>query len=139
MKYVRRSILALLFALLSVVGCEHADPLDPDRIEPTLSSIQANIFDLSCAVSGCHLGNSAPFGLDLSAGNARSNLVNVNSTQCDGLPRVTPGDPDDSCIIRKLEGGPGIRGQRMPLTGAPLPQEQIDLIRAWIADGAPDN
>ena len=139
MQTLRKTILVFLFAMLLGAGCEHADPLDPNRLEPTLSSIQANILNLNCALSGCHLGGAAPFGLDLSTGNAHGNLVNIGSTQCGGLPRVSPGDPDNSCIVRKLEGGPGISGLQMPRGRAPLPQEQIAIIRQWIADGAQDN
>lgn len=50
--------------------------------------------------------------------------------------RVKPGDPDDSYIIRKLEGAPAISGGRMPLGGPYLPQATIDMIRQWITDGA---
>jgi hypothetical protein len=39
-------------------------------------------------------------------------------------------------LIRKLEGGPGIVGSRMPLVGPPLDQATIDSIRQWITAGA---
>lgn len=49
---------------------------------------------------------------------------------------VLPGNPDDSEIVRRVEG----RAQpRMPLNGPPwLSDDQIRLIRQWIAQGAPD-
>ncbi len=58
------------------------------------------------------------------------------------LFRVEPGNPDDSYLIRKLEGGPDIVGFQMPPTElgeAHLPQEEIDVIRQWITEGAQDN
>lgn len=52
--------------------------------------------------------------------------------------RIEPGDPDNSYLVRKVEGS-NIVANRMPLGAAPLDQEQIDLIRQWVTDGAPDN
>lgn len=132
------SFSCLVLALLAV-GCEHADPLGANETEPTLDNIQTNIFDTNCAVSGCHQGPNAPLGLDLSEGNARDNLVNVPSTEVPDLLRVDPGAPDRSYLVRKIEGAPGIVGQRMPRGRPPLSEEQIQLIRTWIAEGAPAN
>ena len=140
MKVFRRVILTFFWAMLFVMaGCEHADPLDPNRIEPTLSSIQLNIFNLNCALSGCHAGPSPQLGLDLSAGRARATTVNVQSVENAALFRIAPGDPDNSYLVWKIEGRPEISGARMPRGRAPLPQAQIDAIRQWIADGAQDN
>lgn len=138
MHALRYGLLAAFFVVV-VTGCEHADPLEPDRIQPTLSSIQTNVFDTNCALSGCHRGSRAPLGLDLSAGNARANLVNVESQERSNLFRVEPGDPDDSYLVRKIEGGPDIVGDRMPRGRPPLSNEAIDAIRTWIENGAPDN
>jgi hypothetical protein len=73
-----------------------------------------------------------------STANSYAALVNVASLQV-ALDRVEPGNPDDSYLIRKLEGGPGITGVRMPQGGPFLDQATIDTIRQWIADGAPNN
>ena len=99
---------------------------------PTLESLQANLFNPFCIT--CHAGAAAPLGLRLDAGNAFNNLVGVQSRQT-GLLRVEPGNPDDSYLIRKLEGTASTGGQ-MPLGGPPLPQSTIDFARQWIADGA---
>jgi hypothetical protein len=129
------------FLVIAVVmaGCEHADPLDDERAAPTFASIQQTIFTLNCAVSGCHLGGSAAAQLDLSAGNAYSNLVGVASVEVPTLQRVEPGDPDNSYLVRKVEGGPGITGVQMPRGRDPLSAEQIQAIRDWIAAGAKNN
>lgn len=132
--------LALVFSMIVLAaGCEHADPLDPNRIDPTLSSIQANIFDLSCALPGCHAGPNPQVGQDLSAGQSFSNTVNVRSVENAALFRVVPGDPDHSYLVWKIEGRPEIVGDRMPRGRPPLPDQQIAVIRQWIADGAQDN
>ncbi len=67
---------------------------------------------------------------------SRAALVGVASLEVPTLQRVTAGNPNDSYLIRKLEGTPGIVGSRMPLVGPPLPQATIDSIRLWITNGA---
>ena len=47
------------------------------------------------------------------------------------LKRVTPGDPNNSYVIHKLEGTQTV-GQRMPLGGPFLDQATINEVRAWI-------
>jgi hypothetical protein len=51
------------------------------------------------------------------------------------LKRVDPGDPDNSYLVQKVEGTAAVGG-RMPLGGSRIPQEEIDLIRQWISEGA---
>jgi hypothetical protein len=96
--------------------------------------IQDTIFTPVC--TGCHAGASAPQGLRLDAGNSYALLVGVASNEVPSLQRVAPGDPDASYLVQKVEGTAAVGG-RMPLGGPPLPQESIDLIRQWIAAGAP--
>ncbi len=133
------SLLLVISITALAAGCEHADPLDPNRIDPTLSSIQANIFNLNCTFSGCHAGPNPQQGQDLSAGQAHANIVNVRSMENANLFRVAPGDPDNSYLVWKIEGRDGIVGVQMPRGRAPLPPEAIAAIRQWIADGAQDN
>ncbi len=100
----------------------------------SFQSIQTNIFSVQCEF--CHTGATAPRGLRLDAANSFGLLVGVPSSQQPALQRVEPGNPDDSYLIRKLEGGPGISGGQMPLGLPALPQSDIDVIRQWISDGA---
>src|SRR5262249_47113898 len=103
--------------------------------------IQKKIFDPSCATEFCHGATAASAGLDLSAGAAIANLVNVpaaaEGAKAANLLRVAPGDPDNSFLMLKIEGhlGPN-EGVPMPLVGGPLPASDIDTIRRWIAAGA---
>lgn len=77
--------------------------------------------------------------MNLSAGNAYSNLVNVTATECsNGLKRVLPGDPSQSYIIDKLLGVSLCYGSKMPKTGS-VTQSEINLISSWICAGAPNN
>lgn len=109
-----------------------------EGLQPTLDSIQANVFEPSCALSGCHDGGGGglPRGMDLSSADASFNaLVGVDSLQVAGLPRVTPNDADSSYLVDKLEGNQAV-GSQMPLGGPFLDQATIDVIRAWIDAGA---
>jgi hypothetical protein len=101
-----------------------------------LNSIQAHIFTPIC--SPCHSGAGAPFGLQLDAGHAYANLVGVPSGEQPSVLRVNPGNPNQSYLIQKLEGSPGITGQRMPFGGPYLDQPTIDVIAQWITNGAPN-
>lgn len=55
-----------------------------------------------------------------------------------GICNVVPGNADASYMIEKLLPNPR-EGDRMPQEGDPLTEEQIDLIRTWIDEGAQDN
>ncbi len=52
---------------------------------------------------------------------------------------MAAGAPGRSYVIDKLQGTNLCGGGQMPLRGAALPSSQIDLIRAWICNGAPNN
>lgn len=102
----------------------------------TLANLQQNIFGAIC--TNCHTGSNAPRGLRLdSEDNSYAFLVNHAADEVPELMRVSPGNPDASYIIRKLEGASGIVGGRMPLGGPYLTQPQINTVRDWIANGAP--
>jgi hypothetical protein len=96
------------------------------------------IFDLNCAVAGCHVAVATDY-LSLEAGVSYDNIVGVRSPRQPLYLRVDPGKPDISYLIRKLEDADDIVGVQMPLGSAPLRDEQIALIRTWIAEGAQRN
>ena len=96
-----------------------------------------------CPGDGCHStvgGRNPAAGLDLAGPTAHAQLVNFNSNAKPGAVRVIPGDPENSYLIHKLEGRPGIVGQRMPRTTGPFLQDgQVLVIKRWIEIGAPNN
>ena len=77
--------------------------------------------------------------MNLTAGNAFASLVNVASVEHPTLKRVSPGDPNNSYLIQKLEGTAGIAGARMPFGGPFLDQATIDEVATWISQGAANN
>lgn len=104
----------------------------------TFSFIQDNVFTPTCAVSGCHAGASPAAGMDLTAGQAFTNIVGVTSGQAPTLQRVNPGDADNSYLVQKIEGTATV-GERMPRGGPPLSSELIQNIREWVDAGAENN
>jgi mono/diheme cytochrome c family protein len=47
---------------------------------------------------------------------------------------VTAGQPDESLLVERVSANEA--GERMPPEGEPLSAEQIEVLRAWIRDGA---
>jgi hypothetical protein len=116
---------------LSAAGNAPTGPVTAD-----FESIQANVFTPIC--SKCHIGASAPEGLQLDAAHSYNLLVGVPSAERPDLLRVDPGNPDASYLVQKIEGDSGILGARMPFGETPLPQATIAAIRQWITNGAPN-
>jgi hypothetical protein len=95
------------------------------------------IFNAGCTTN-CHSGNRPAGGLGLGAGVARAELVNVTSS-CRGRKQVAPGSPETSYLMNKLMAVDMCSGSVMPKMGGELSPAQIDVVRAWICQGAPDN
>jgi hypothetical protein len=141
---LRWRIVFMPAAFIAFAGCGagSGEGLDengvPVPVAPPVNSdfqeIQDTVFTPIC--TACHIGATAPRGLRLDAPNSYAMLVNVASVEVPALQRVAPGNPDMSYLVQKIEGTAAVGG-RMPLGGAPLPQDRIDLIRRWIAAGAP--
>lgn len=108
----------------------------PPASQSLFQQVQSTVLTPNC--TGCHVGANAPQGLRLDAGNSFALLVGVASNQVPSLLRVSPGDPQNSYLVQKIEGRAAVGG-RMPLGRDPLPQASIDLVRSWIAAGAQMN
>lgn len=109
----------------------------------TLTSIQEGVFQGSCSFQACHDSQAPAGGLDLT-GDVRAHLVDqpVLSAQTT-MPRVAPGDPDRSWLLRLLSecepvDDSGRVVAHMPRNApALLDPPLIAKVRAWIAAGAP--
>jgi hypothetical protein len=112
-----------------------------DEIQPTLTSIQTGVFEVSCTASTCHDADAPAEMLDLSSRSAsEANLIDVGAEQVEGN-RVTSGDSSASYLMNKLLGVDMALGTtRMPqLDPDGLCTPKIDVIRQWIDAGAPIN
>jgi hypothetical protein len=138
---------AFLFVTL-IVGCVLAAgcgdekrlltaPGGPVSDTATFTRVQAEVFTPTCGIAGCHLGPAslAQEGLVLS-GDAYPSIVSVRANQNASTFRVTPGDPANSYLWRKITPGQPIVGDRMPQTGS-ITDAQRQLVTDWILRGAP--
>jgi len=113
-------------------------------VEPTHTSIQANVYDVSCNASSCHGADPGEGNLNLQTETSYSAIVNVApddaDAQGDGFLLVDPGNPDNSFLYVTLmaETTPAYANS-MPKGSVLLDAETVDAIRQWIADGALDN
>ncbi len=71
-----------------------------------------------------------PGGLDLSG--PPSALIGRRSA-ANGKPLIVPGQPEQSYLLAKLEGADGIAGDVMPLGEEPLSDDDLAVVRDWIA------
>src|SRR6476469_4260118 len=109
-------------------------PVDPTA---TFARVKAEILP-TCSAVGCH-GRIAPQeSLILTPDNAYAQIVGVPSIEVPSLKRVTPGDPTNAYVYRKITGV-GITGDRMPQGGPFLTAAQISLVKDWIRRGAPND
>jgi hypothetical protein len=120
------------------------------------------IFVTSCAFGECHgsvhgRNNGVFLGARPAAEGAvaandakaiRASLVGQASTEVPSMPYVTPSDPSRSFLFRKLEGdmcglaecsGSSACGLPMPRGGDKLDPASLEIVRSWIAQGAPDS
>lgn len=132
----------MLFALAAcALGCAGNGPATTSG-GTGFAAIQREIFNQSCVAGSCH-NLVAPAGnLALVEGVSYSQLVNVLSNNLAarnaGLVRVAPFQPDASFLLIKVTNPSAPQGALMPQSGSPLSAAQIDLIRNWIAAGAPE-
>lgn len=109
--------------------------------KPSFSNdVMALINKYGCAGSYCHGSRTPQKNLELtSTQTAYSNLVGVDAQECANRKRVEAGAPLNSYLIDKLAGRNMCFGSRMPQGGPYMSPSEIDTIRVWIKNGAPNN
>jgi hypothetical protein len=95
---------------------------------------------LVCGTASCHLGEAKPtLANDASLFSVLTTYV---SKGCENNVLVKPGAPDQSAFWL-VQRGPCGTVPRMPKGCTPgencIPQEYVDGIQQWIANGAPQN
>jgi|ERR1700677_498090 len=122
---------------LSAAGTDSPTDNNKERNVGFSSQVQP-LFDANCVV--CHQSAGASGGLDLEEGDAYKSIVSVKSQESSS-PRVDPGKPETSYLLRKIEGThiqAGGSGEQMPPSGK-LSTALIDVVRSWISAGAANN
>jgi hypothetical protein len=138
----------LILGVIPAMACDEklSDVTGPSpNLEVTFTSIKTEILETTdlagrTACGNCHNNvGRVPAGLLNMRTDPYNALVGRPSSFRPGAILVIPGNPDDSYLIRKLEGR-DITGVRMPQSGPPyLTAGQISVIRRWIEIGAPNN
>jgi hypothetical protein len=94
-----------------------------------------------CFGAGCHNDDQNPLNLRVDD-DLYTRLTTRISANCGNIPIVNPGQPDESALIKILEGPCGPT-PRMPLgcvddqDATCIPPDYIAAIEQWIAMGAP--
>ena len=141
----RCSMLGLVLGMgASIVGCGPWIVGPTEQTDDGMVSFSGRIqpiFTTNCG--GCHSpgGGADLFGirLQLTEDVSYDLLVDQPSVQRSDLTLVLPGDSASSLLVAKVSSDPPPVGVRMPTFAPPLTKDEIDLIRAWIDQGALDN
>jgi len=146
---------------LSATGCPGEDPVSsscddytpPAGFDATTPAVSFSrdvmpIFGQSCAFSTCHgstVGSANGVFLGKDAPRVHAALVGVRGDELATMPFVTPGNPRESYLMRKMDGsqcaldaqctGGSCQGS-MPKSEALLEVATRDTVRRWIAQGA---
>lgn len=129
------SILTLcVISLITLTSCDDTitvDDVDKKVIPDSSVSFSQHLYpvlQVKCAFSGCHIGPNPQAGLDLSTWAGTTADPNV----------VLPGYPELSSMVWTIEGLAGF--PPMPPIGYRiLTFNQINGIKVWIKEGAPNN
>ncbi len=150
---ISRSLMAMvaMTTLTSWLGCSTGvtpdSTVDNNRdsiasaVNVSFSQQVIPILTVQCA--GCHspggIADLAGIPSHLTADVAFASLVNEPSVQDSALTLVVPGDADTSLLIQKITQDNPPVGLRMPKFAPPLSNEEVNLIRDWINQGAVNN
>jgi hypothetical protein len=110
-----------------------ANPSFEEDIQPILTA--------RCATASCHNLATQQMGLNLEAGHAYGEIVEVDSPNAPGFKYIRAGDADNSWLVRMIQADPTRRfaRPRMPLGRTPLTENQIATIINWVNAGAPQS
>lgn len=156
MKNLFKFILLSLFAFFITACTDSENVIITTPVDNTNNGFEsfavAEIFAANCTESGCHGGNEPQHALSLeswkglvhgSFGRAMSDSTHhhkiTNPTHAAtpyGGGAVVPFNAEKSLLYRLLTGNVENHDLAMPYGRQKLPQSQIDVIKAWINNGA---
>ena len=142
-----RAAVVVVAAAACATEPERADESTEPTEAPTMDAVFSQVLEPRCTFSSCHSAPTVAAKLDLSRARACHALVEVASCLFPQRKLVVPSDPDDSFLMHKLTGtglsdaptGTCSTGSNepMPFGARTIPKREIDLVRSWIAAGAP--
>ena len=130
---MRGYVLAFVILLLFFVSCTRDKT--SSNCPPCTSAISFKtnvlpIFQISCAVQGCHDVTTHAAAVVLDSANAYTNITQA------GTGYIIAYNANASLFYTTLNS-PGVNG--MPKGLPPLPQCQVETIACWINQGAKNN
>ncbi len=134
------AVASFLF-ILNFWGCtEVCPPKDVSFQKCVRPTLEAN-----CGGGGCHGGDKPAAGLILE-GDFYEKIVKKPAKGNPSLTQIEPKKPLESYLYLKLlspeklkELGKTVAGEQMPLNRPKLWPEQIEMLKAWIKEGAKNN
>jgi hypothetical protein len=138
-------MLRLAILLLPIAGACGSGPADKGLSEAAGSGFEGDVsfattvgplFMRSCS---CHQTQPLMAPFSLKAAEAYRNTVGVPSSELPSMPRVAPGNLNNSYLWHKVNGTQlevGGTGDIMP-SNIPLFPNELILIERWIVAGAP--
>lgn len=114
------------------------DDEDCDGFVDETTSLATDLEPLFATYCSCHVSGVA--GVFDLGGDPYDQVVGAPSTQVPAMNLVEPYDPYASYMWLKLnntQASVGGYGDQMPRLAPPLEQPEMDLIQAWILEGAP--
>ncbi len=152
MKTLTYYYLTLITAMTTAMLVSSCQTKEAEEVleEGSFKLIQTQIFDKSCATSGCHASEQdASFrqhGLVLTANVSYDNMVNKfaknTAANADSMRLVMPGNVSKSFLYTKINCSAASQlagkqyGNPMPLGANGLSVGEIEFIRKWIEAGA---
>lgn len=142
-----RLVRAVFCSVISIAAVANGQECQ-ESFDSTFEMIQAAIFERNgCTSAACHGSNAPAGGLDLSPAVAYGNLVDAAVQSVAVAPtvrRVVPAKKEESLLWINLAAAVFPDDytaplQPMPLGGLPpLTENELDVIRLWIENGAPE-
>jgi hypothetical protein len=111
----------LAFVVVSLAGADEGTDYFEKYIRPVLAT----------RCYGCHNSKAKAAQGDFFA-DSKDGLLRGGRS---GVPAVVPGKPEDSLLIKAIQGSH--KDLKMP-PGKPLPADQVEAFIAWVKMGAPD-
>jgi hypothetical protein len=111
-------------------------------VEASFATVRQVVVQAHCADASCHNGEVKPRLQDDAT--LHATLTTHVSKACGNIPVVTPGNPEQSALVKLIKGPCG-ELPRMPngCVSTPieeytcLPPDYIDAIERWVKNGAP--
>ena len=137
-------LVAIVAAGVSLSSALSSGCADVEDRPASWSYVYATIVRPNCTTSNCHTQPTSTAGLRFETRESAYNYLTGNTCETIGTPDpalavdhnfVVPFQPDSSKLMYMLRGQ---EVRNMP-PDVPLPEVEIDLIAAWILEGAPCN